>query len=130
MAMDGDPDSKKGGVTARVYKAVLEKELPPLMQENSIFMHDNASIHTEKNVKKWLREKNYEVMVWPPYSPDLNPIENLWFLLKDEIYKSHPELMTMGETNEALEALIAAAQASWQRISQDVLNKLCDSMPR
>ncbi len=76
MAMDGDPDSKKGGVTARVYKAVLEKELPPLMQENSIFMHDNASIHTEKNVKKWLREKNYEVMVWPPYSPDLNLIEN------------------------------------------------------
>ncbi len=35
----------------------------------------------------------------------------------------------MGETEEAMEALIAAAQASWQRISQDVLNKLCDSMP-
>ncbi len=52
MAMDRDPESKKGGVTARVYKAVLEKELPLLMQENLIFMHDNASIHKEKNVKK------------------------------------------------------------------------------
>jgi transposase len=126
VAMNGDPESKKGGVTAWVYKAVLEKELCPLMQENLIFMHDNASIHTKKNVKKWLREKNYEVMVWPPYLPDFNHIENLLFLLKEEIYICHLELITMGETNEALEALIAATQASWQHISQDVFNILYD----
>ncbi len=37
--------------------------------------------------------------------------------------------MTMGETNQALEALIATAQASWQRISQNVLTNLFDSTP-
>jgi hypothetical protein len=68
-------------------------------------------------------------MVWPSHSPDHNSLDNLLFLIKEEIYKPHPELRTTGETNAALEALISAAQASWQHISQYVLNKLCDSMP-
>ncbi len=35
----------------------------------------------------------------------------------------------MGKTNKGLMALITVAQASMQHISEDVLNKLCDSMP-
>ena len=35
-------------------------------------------------------------MLWPLYSPDLNPIENLWKMLKAEINKPHPELKGMG----------------------------------
>lgn len=43
---DGDPESKRGGVTARVYKEILEEELPKLIEPHVIFMQDNASIHT------------------------------------------------------------------------------------
>ncbi len=63
VAIDKDPESKKGGVTAPVYKVMLEKQLSPLMQEISIVIYDNASIYTENYVKKWLREQNYKVMV-------------------------------------------------------------------
>jgi transposase len=37
-------------------------------------------------------------MDWPAKSPDLKPIENLWTLLKDKIYKIYPELKTMRRT--------------------------------
>jgi len=48
-------------------------------------------------------------MAWPPYSPDLNPIENLWALLKAKIYEIHPEIRGMPNNEETLEFLTIAA---------------------
>ena len=39
---EGDPTSLRTGVTARVYKAVLDEHLPPVLRYGAIFMHDNA----------------------------------------------------------------------------------------
>jgi hypothetical protein len=46
VAMKGDPDSAHGGVTARRYIEVLEEYLPTILDFDSLFMQDNASIHT------------------------------------------------------------------------------------
>lgn len=64
--------------------------------------HDGASVHTAGIVKQLLVEMGIKVMNWPPYSPDLNPIENLWALLKAEIYKLYPELQFANDTEETL----------------------------
>ena len=68
-------------------------------------------------------------MVWPPYSPDLNPIKNLWALIKAEIYRLHPELEFVDDTIATLEALIVAAKEAWHAIDQSILYNLSITMP-
>ena len=49
----------------------------------------------------------------PAYSPDLNPIENLWAIVKAEMYRLRPELLAADNTEETLQAVIQAAQEAW-----------------
>ena len=48
----------------------------------AIFQQDGAPAHKAKNVSEWLREHGITMLDWPGNSPDLNPIENLWVLMK------------------------------------------------
>ena len=41
-------------------------------------------------VKEFLRENNIEFLDWPPYSPDLNPIENVWQWIKIKLETEFP----------------------------------------
>ncbi|CAJ0916266.1 unnamed protein product [Ranitomeya imitator] len=50
-------------------------------------MYDNAPSHAAKNPSSALGIKGDKLMVQPPSSPDLNPIENLWSIIKPKIYE-------------------------------------------
>lgn len=69
-------------------------------------------------------------MDWPAYSPDLNPIKNLWKLIKEDIVKRHPELSDMKSNNSSKQALCEAVIESWELLKDNLLNKLIDLMPR
>src|SRR5690606_23272206 len=96
---------------------------------DNIFMHDNASVHTARVVRRVLEELAIRTMDWPPYSPDLNPIENLWKLLKAEIYKIRPELEHASDSQETLDLLVTTAKEAWVSIREVVRVKLSDTMP-
>lgn len=60
-------------------------------------------------------------MTWPPSSPDLNPIENFWALLKQDIYSEGKQYTSL---NSVWEAVVAAAQ----KVDSDQIKKLTDSV--
>ena len=108
------------------YQHILREQLLPTIQEQfgdeqCLFQHDGAPCHKAKVITKWLGEQNIDILgPWPGNSPDLNPIENLWSILKRRVDKQKPT------NSDKLQALI---MQEWAAISQDVAQKLIDSMP-
>jgi hypothetical protein len=127
--LPGDPNSARRGVTAERILACLKEHLPPLMEgEGKIFMMDGASVHTAGIVQDWLKEKGYTVMEWPPYSPDLNPIEHLWFPTKEGIYPLTETIEELRGEDNKKRLMAAEACAAWDRIPASKLDRLVATM--
>ena len=106
----GDPNATRKGITKEVIYKLYQRILPTLLANpDAIFQHDNAPTHTAYIVQGLLREMNITVMDWPLYSPDLNPIENLWALLKADILKLRPWLPDMPNNENTWGELVDAA---------------------
>ena len=89
--------------------------------EQCLFQPDGAPCHKAQVIAKWLGEQNIDILgPWPGNSPDLNPIESLWSILKRRVDKQKPT------NSDKLQALI---MQEWAAISQDVAQKLINSMP-
>ena len=129
--MTRDEEAKKKGYSAESYIGVLEDQLPLLYQDGMLFMQDNAPIHKAHKVIAWFRENGIEILVWPPYSPDLNPIEHLWRKLKEIAFELNPGLKDSSLTpEERLEELYATLEKAWHLIGKKLLKALVKSMQR
>ena len=110
---------------------VLEENIPIIYEPGLLFIQDNAPIHTARKVRKWFNENSIDVLIWPPYSPDLNPIEHLWFRLKQLVYQVNPQIeQVKGDIDTVRDALWDALEQAWHLIEEDILDQLVDSMQR
>lgn len=114
---------KNTTVTGASYKSLLTELLPPALQTSgcSIFQHDGAPAHRSKTVQEWFATNNIQQLAWPGNSPDLNPIENLWAVLKRKVALHRPTC------SEHLKQVIRQA---WEtEIDRELCERLVDSMP-
>jgi len=99
-----------------------EKLRQVVMMEDGVGYHQNAANARRKQLEEdgWI---GWGPGSWPSSSPDLNPIENLWHILRSNIRKSKVQ-----PRNE--EALTQALLEEWEKLDLELVNKLCLSMPK
>ena len=119
----------EGKMDADLYISILEDNLGASLEyyglddEDMIFQQDNDPKHTSKKAKTWFKDNNIQVLWWPAQSPDLNPIEHLWYHLK----------MKLGQYEEAPRGILELwerVDKEWNKIGAEVCQNLIASMPR
>jgi hypothetical protein len=89
-----------------------------------LFQQDGARCHTSVKTIRWL-DGNIPSYIhpndWPPNSPDLSPIENIWSILSTNVYRD-PEPKTLALLKRRL-------RQAWKAVTPDTLTNLMNSMP-
>ncbi len=108
-----------------IYQEMLEHFMLPSADKlygdaDFIFQQDLAPAHTANGTKRWFNDHGVTVLDRAENSPDLNPIENLWSIVKRKMSEIRP--------NNA-EDLKAAIKAAWASITPEQCHSLIASMP-
>ena len=75
-------------VDSDVFHTWLTKELIPKLPKHAVLVMDNATFHKRKDTQQAIIHAGHILEYLPPYSPDLNPIEQKWAQAKS-IYRKY-----------------------------------------
>ncbi|KAK3532871.1 hypothetical protein QTP70_001156 [Hemibagrus guttatus] len=117
-------------VTRSTYLSIAADHVHPFMETLfpdgcGLFQQDNAPCHKAEMVQEGFDDHNtqFEVLTWPPNSPDLNPIQHLWDVLDKQVRSMEARPHNLQDLKDLL-------LTSWCQIPQHTFRDLVESMPR
>lgn len=117
----------RGTMNSERYVEVLRQYITPLTASigdtsSWFLMDDNATCHRSRIVTDYKSQTGIRSLSWPARSPDLNPIENVWSLLKRNVRRS----LQPGDGLPQLEELL---KTEWAKLNQSTISHLIESLP-
>ena len=117
----------QGNLTAVRYRdEILRPIALPLLRQigpQAVLQDDNAPVHRARVVRDFLQQHGVRRMDWPAFSPDLNPIENIWDQIYRRVRENHP-------APQNLQDLLRYLVQEWQNLPQQVFRRHVLSMRR
>ena len=117
-----------GSLNKDKYVEILKEYIEPFSVskhgglKHVVFQQDHCGPHLAKSVSNYLQSTGTTTMKWPPQSPDLNPIENVWGLLKQKLRKRS----TYPSNADALFELL---QSEWDKLPNSYFYYLVSPLP-
>jgi transposase len=108
-----------GRINQHAYKDTLEAHVAYL--QSGTFMQDNAPCHSTHLIRNWFEQQGITTLPWPSLSPDLNPLEHLWGIMKRKI---------QGEQFHDKNELWMKLQEIWSSFTPEFVQRYVDSMPQ
>ena len=105
----------KGALNRDIFEVYVEKVLAPSLRPGDIVVMDNLSAHKSQKVEEIINACHAELRFLPPYSPDLNPIENMWSKVKQILrgLMARAEESLFAAIGTALSRVTAADACGW-----------------
>ena len=111
-------------MNSNMYCEILQLTMIPSLQKlgsRAVFQHDNDPKNTSKTTIALLKRLRVKVMDWPSISPDLNPIKDLWGILK-----RNAEVCKVSNICQLRDVIME----EWKSIPVATCEALVNSMPR
>lgn len=119
----------RGKQNSECYVKILREIVIPIAKMNLepgfIYQHDNCPIHVSRVTKKYCNDSGLNVMDWPAHSPDINIIENLWWVISEGVYKRGP-IKNLKE----LELRITETVNNLNETKREIINSLYGSIKK
>ena len=94
----------EGPMDTAVFRADVKHGLGPTLTQGDIVVLDNVGVHKARGIQQMLARRRVRLLYWPPYPPDLAPIEPCWSQLKTALRRA--KARTRGALDSAITGVL------------------------
>jgi transposase len=117
LRLDGTTEAMvfDGALNGELFEAYVRDMLAPTLRMGDIVVMDNLSSHKRAGIEEIIKEKGARIEYLPAYSPDFNPVENMWSKMKSQLrkLKERSKEALFKAIGEVLKAVTAQDAQGW-----------------